>query len=52
MTIFKFINKIGLILILFLFIFTSMLRAEIIDEINIEGNQRISTDTIKMLPNT
>ena len=48
MTIFKFINKIGLILILFLFIFTSMLRAEIIDEINIEGNQRISTDTIKM----
>ena len=48
MTMFKFINKIGLILILFLIIFTSMLRAEIIDEINIEGNQLISTDTIKM----
>ena len=48
MTMFRFINKIGLILIFFLFIFTSVLRAEIIDEINIEGNQRISTDTIKM----
>ena len=48
MTMFRFINKIGLILIFFLFIFTSVLRAEIIDEINIQGNQRISTDTIKM----
>ena len=48
MTMFRFMNKISLILIFFLFIFTSVLRAEIIDEINIEGNQRISTDTIKM----
>ena len=48
MTMFRFINKIGLILIFFLFIITSVLRAEIIDKINIEGNQRISTDTIKM----
>ncbi len=48
MTMFRFINKIKLLLIFLLFIFTSLLRAEIIDEINIEGNQRISNETIKM----
>ena len=48
MTMFKFMNKISLILIFFFFIFTSMLRAEIIDVINVEGNQRISSETIKM----
>ena len=51
MTMLRFINKFKLILIFLLFIFTSVLRAEIIDEINIEGNQRISTETIKMFSN-
>ena len=44
---FKSIYKINLFFIILLFI-TSTLRAEIIKEINIEGNQRISQETIKM----
>ncbi len=40
--------KIILFLVLFTSIFGSCLRAEIIDKINIEGNERISTETIKM----
>ena len=44
----KLFSKIKLLLIFILFIFTSVLRAEIINEINIEGNQRISSETIKM----
>jgi len=43
----KFIYKISLLLITLTFI-TSTLKAEIIEEINIEGNQRISEETIKM----
>ena len=45
---FKSIYKINLFLIFFFFIFSSWLRAEIINKINIEGNQRISKETIKM----
>ena len=45
---FKPIYKIILFLIFFFLFFSSWLRAEIIDKINIEGNQRISTETIKM----
>ena len=43
----KLIYKIKLLLFFF-FALTSILRAEIITEIKIEGNQRISTETIKM----
>jgi len=43
----RFIYKIKLLLF-FLFTLTSILRAEIINEITIEGNQRISAETIKM----
>ena len=43
----KLIYKIKLVLFFF-FALTSILRAEIITEITIEGNQRISTETIKM----
>ncbi len=43
----KLIYKIKLLLFFF-FALTSILRAEIITEITIEGNQRISTETIKM----
>ena len=45
---FKLFCKIKLLLIFILFMFTSVLKAEIIKEINIEGNQRISSETIKM----
>ncbi len=44
---FKSICKINIILFFFL-ILSSTLRAEIIDNINVEGNQRISVETIKM----
>ena len=44
----KLFFKIKLLLIFILFIFTSVLRAEVTNEINIEGNQRISSETIKM----
>ena len=43
----KSVYKINLLLIVLIFI-TSILKAEIIEEINIEGNQRISQETIKM----
>ena len=48
MNMFKLFCKIKLLLIFILFMFTSVLKAEIIKEINIEGNQRISSETIKM----
>ena len=41
-------KKINLIIILFLFIFTSTLRSEIIEKIDIQGNSRVSSETIKM----
>ena len=44
---FKSILKINIILI-FIYLLLSTLRSEIIDEINVEGNQRISKDTIIM----
>ena len=44
----KLFFKIKLLLIFILLIFTSVLRAEVINEINIEGNKRISSETIKM----
>ena len=40
--------KINIILIYFLIIFSTILRAETIKEIKIDGNQRISVETIKM----
>ena len=45
---FKTSRKIILFLIFFTLIFSSWLKAEIIDKINIKGNERISTETIKM----
>ncbi len=45
---FKTLHKIFLFLIFFTFFFSSWVRAEIIDKINIEGNFRISNETIKM----
>ena len=45
---FKSINKLNILIIFILLILTNILRAEIIEEINIEGNQRISSETIKM----
>ena len=39
--------KLNLLLIFFL-IFASILRAEVINKINIEGNNRISSQTIEM----
>ena len=44
----KSIYKISIILTFSLFIFSSLLKAEIIDSINIEGNERISDETIIM----
>ena len=45
---FKTIYKIILFLIFFYFLSIQVLRAEIVEKINVEGNQRISSDTIKM----
>ncbi len=45
---FKKSHKIILFLVFFTFIFNSWLKAEIVDKIKIEGNIRISTETIKM----
>ena len=45
---FKSICKINLFLTFFFLILTHTLRAEIVNQINIEGNQRISTEAIKM----
>ena len=44
----KLIYKTILFLIFFSFISTPWLRAEVIEKIDIEGNQRISSETIKM----
>ena len=41
-------HKIILFIIFFTLVFSSWLRAEIIDKINISGNERISKETIKM----
>ncbi len=48
MSMFKSIFKINILLIFIYLLLTTSLRSEIIDEINIEGNQRISKDTIIM----
>ncbi len=45
---FGYIFKFNLLLIFFFFISTTVLKAEMIKEIDIEGNQRISSETIKM----
>ena len=45
---FSLIYKIKIILIFFFIFFISTLRAEIIEQINIDGNERISSETIKM----
>ena len=45
---FKSVYKINLFLVFFFSLFIQTLRAEIVKEINIEGNQRISTETIRM----
>ena len=45
---FKLIYKIYLLSIFILFMSSSVLRAEIINKITVEGNQRISVETIKM----
>ncbi len=44
----KLIYKINIFLVFFFFTFSSIPRAEIIEQINIEGNKRISSETIKM----
>ena len=43
--------KINLLVIIFYLIFTSLLRAEIVTEIDVVGNKRISSETIKMFAN-
>ncbi len=43
--------KINLLVIFFYLTFTSLLRAEIVTEIDIAGNKRISSETIKMFAN-
>ena len=48
MDMFKSIFKINILLIFIFLLLTTSLRSEIIDEINVEGNQRISKDTIIM----
>ena len=45
---FKLIHKISLIIIFFYLTFTSILRAEVIEKIDIQGNKRISSETIRM----
>ena len=45
---YKFFYRLNLLLFFFYIIFTSQLKGEIIQKINIEGNQRISLETIKM----
>ena len=45
---FKMIHKISLIIIFFYLTFTSILRAEVIEKIDIQGNKRISSETIRM----
>ena len=45
---FKMTHKISLIIIFFYLTFTSILRAEVIEKIDIQGNKRISSETIRM----
>ena len=45
---FKSVYKISLFFIFFYFLLIQVLKAEIVEKINVEGNQRISSDTIKM----
>ena len=45
---FKFLNKINLLLISYFLLLSNFSQAEIVKEINIQGNQRISSETIKM----
>ena len=45
---FKFLNKINLLLIFYFFLLSNFSQAEIVKEINIQGNQRISSETVKM----
>ncbi len=44
----KSIYKINLVLVFFFLLFDHNLKAEMVTEINIKGNERISTETIKM----
>ena len=45
---FKSINKISILIIFFSILSTNILSAEVVEEINVKGNQRISSETIKM----
>ena len=51
MRLFKSNHKINLLVIFFYLTFTSLPRAEIVTEIDIVGNKRISSETIKMFAN-
>ncbi|MBD1158118.1 outer membrane protein assembly factor BamA [Pelagibacterales bacterium SAG-MED17] len=44
----KTINKFGLILIIYIFAFTSIIKAEIYNEIKVTGNKRLSVETVLM----
>ena len=45
---FKSINKISILIIFFSILSTNIFSAEVVEEINVKGNQRISSETIKM----
>ncbi len=45
---FKSINKISILIIFFSILSTNIISAEVVEEINVKGNQRISSETIKM----
>ena len=45
---FKSIHKISLLIIFFYLTSTSILQAEVIEKIDIQGNKRISSETIRM----
>ena len=45
---FKFLNKINLLLIFYFLLLSNFSQAEIVKEIDIQGNQRISSETVKM----
>ena len=45
---FKFLNRINLLLIFCFLLLSNFSQAEIVKEINIQGNQRISSETVKM----
>ena len=48
MTKIKSIYKINFLLVIFFYIFSAPLKADVIKDINIKGNDRISSETIKM----